>query len=364
MNPAQALHRAGQSLWLDNITRALLDQGTLVRYIDELAITGLTSNPTIFDRAIRAGTDYDESIVDARAQGVSSEELFLRLALEDLSRAAALFVPIHRQSAGRDGWVSLEISPFLAFDGEASLAQATSLYERAGLSNLFIKIPGTGPGLRAIEEATYQGVSVNVTLLFSADQYLAAADAYLRGIERRLEDARPPEVFSVASLFVSRWDSAVQALAPAELRNRLGIAAAQQVYRAYLELRDSPRCRRLAAEGTPPQRLLFASTSTKDKAARDTLYVEALAAPDTIDTMPDETLLALADHGQVGPLVPRDGGDSDAVLSEFERAGIRLGGLAERLQNEGAAAFARSFGDLLACIESKRSRLAGVQTEA
>lgn len=359
MNPAQVLHRAGQSLWIDQITRAMLDRGTLAHYANDLAITGLTSNPTIFDAAIRAGTDYDRTIAEGRAKGLSGEGLFFRLALEDLSRAAALFDPIHRASSGRDGWVSLELSPLLAFDPAASVEQAISLHERAGLENLFIKIPGTEPGLRAIEEATYAGVPVNVTLLFSADQYLAAAEAYLRGMERRLEDGRSPELFSVASLFVSRWDKAVQERVPAALRNRLGIAVAQETYRAYLELRDSPRWRHLASEGAPPQRLLFASTGTKDKAAPEALYVEALAAPDTIDTMPEATLLAFAEHGRTGALMPRDGGDCDEVLAEFERAGIDREALAEELQREGAVSFVASFNHLMARIAEKSDELLG-----
>ncbi len=359
MNPAQVLHRAGQSLWIDQITRAMLEGGTLARYAREMAITGLTSNPTIFDAAIRAGSEYDRTIAQGRAEGLSGERLFFRLALEDLEGAAGLFAPIHRASAGRDGWVSLELSPLLAFDAVGSVEQALALHARASLPNLFIKIPGTDAGLRAIEEATYAGVPVNVTLLFSADQYLAAADAYLRGMERRLEDDRTPDVFSVASLFVSRWDKAVQGRAPAALRNRLGIAVAQETYRAYLNLRDSPRWQRLAAEGVPPQRLLFASTGTKDKAASDTLYVEALVAPDTIDTMPEATLLAFVDHGRAGALMPRDGGDCDEVLAEFERAGFDLASLGDELQREGAASFVASFNHLLARIAEKSDELLG-----
>lgn len=359
MNPTQVLHRAGQSLWIDQITRAMLERGTLAHYASELAVTGLTSNPTIFDHAIRAGSDYDRTIAQCRAEGLSGDQLFFRLALEDLEGAAELFSPTHRATAGRDGWVSLELSPLLAFDAAASLEQALSLHGRAALPNLFIKIPGTEPGLRAIEEATYAGVPVNVTLLFSTDQYLAAADAYLRGMERRLEDSRSPEIFSVASLFVSRWDKAVHDRAPAALHNRLGIAVAQETYRAYLELRDSPRWQRLTAEGVPPQRLLFASTGTKDKAAPDTLYVEALAAPDTIDTMPESTLLAFADHGRAGSLMPRDGGDCDEVLAEFERAGIDRAALAEELQREGAVSFVTSFNHLIARIAEKSDELLG-----
>lgn len=357
MKGTQALREAGQSLWLDNITRKMLSDGTLARYIRELSITGLTSNPTIFDAAIRHGFAYDESLAKLRAQGFQREELFFRVALEDLSSAASLFLPIHQRTRGLDGWVSLEVSPLLAWQAVQTLEQAMRLHEVARLPNLFIKIPGTEPGVRAIEEAIFAGVPINVTLLFSEEQYGAAADAYMKGIERRLEAGRSPEVPSVASLFISRWDKAVEDKVPASLRNRLGIAVAGRTHRAYRELRESERWRRLQREGAPMQKLLWASTGTKDPSAPDTLYVEALAAPDTIDTMPDKTLLAFEDHGRVDRLMPNDGGDAEAVLAEFERAGVDVDALAARLQREGADAFVKSWTSLMACIEEKSAAL-------
>jgi transaldolase len=357
MIATQALHEVGQSLWVDNITREMLDEGQLEHYIRDLSVTGLTSNPTIFDQAIRRGNAYDASILAEHARGLDTETLFFRFALEDLSRAAALFLPIHQHTRSLDGWVSLEVSPLLAYKPVATLEQAIALHTWAGLPNLFIKIPGTPPGLRAIEEAIFAGVHVNVTLLFSMEQYLAAADAYMRGIERRLEAGRSPEVWSVASIFVSRWDNAVKGQVPESLRNRLGISVGERAYRAYRELRESARFRRLASEGAPPQRLLWASTSPKDPSARDTLYVEALAAPDTINTMPDKTLLAFADHGRVGPLLTREEWEADEVLEEFKMAGVDVDSLAEQLQREGAGSFEKSWNSLMTCLSSKRESL-------
>lgn len=353
MNATRALHDAGQSLWLDNITRALLDQGTLAHYIADLSITGLTSNPTIFDHAIRHGPDYDRSLLEGLGRGLHGEALFFQLAIEDLTRAADLLRPVHERTNREDGWVSLEVSPQLAYQPVASLEQAITLHDQANVPNLFVKIPGTPPGLRAIEEAIFAGVPINVTLLFSTEQYLAAADAYLRGIERRIADGRPPEVPSVASIFVSRWDKAIENRVPRELRNRLGIAVARHAYRAYGELRQSARFRRLQAKGARLQRLLWASTSTKDPTAQDTLYVEALAAPDTIDTLPDSTLLAFDDHGRIGPPLPLDGGDADEVLAAFASAGVDVDALAEHLQHEGTASFQKSWADLIACVANK-----------
>ncbi|MGZ3460755.1 MAG: transaldolase [Archangium sp.] len=357
MIATQALHDAGQSLWLDNLTRDLLDDGTLEHYIRDLSLTGLTSNPTIFDHAIRRGQAYDASLLAERSRGRRGEDLFFRVALEDLARAAALFLPIHQRTGGMDGWVSLEVSPLLAFQPLPTIDQAISLHEQAGLDNLFIKIPGTPPGLKAIEESIFAGVPINVTLLFSTDQYLAAADAYMKGLERRLEAGRSPDVKSVASLFVSRWDKAVAGQVPESLRNRLGIAVAERTYRAYCGLRESARFRRLESEGAPLQRLLWASTGPKDPSAKDTLYVEALAAPDTIDTMPDSTLLAFADHGHVGPLLTPEEWECDEVLEEFKAAGVDLDGLAVQLQHEGADSFVKSWKDLLACISEKGEAL-------
>jgi transaldolase len=355
MRSTQQLHERGQSIWLDNITRTLLTSGALARYVDELSVTGLTSNPTIFDKAIEGSDAYDETI---RTSAASGEALLFELAIEDLRAAADLFRPEHERTAGMDGWVSLEVSPELADDAAATVNEAVRLHAQAERPNLYIKIPGTRAGVDAIEEATFRGVPVNVTLLFTCRQYLAAADAYLRGIERRLEAGRDPVVHSVASLFVSRWDVAVAEMIPPELRNRLGIAVATQTYVAYRELLVSERWRRLQRAGADPQRLLFASTGTKDPAAPDVLYAESLAAEQTINTMPDSTLLAFADHGRVGRLLPEDGGDVDGTLERFTKAGVDLDALGLRLQQEGAIAFSASWAKLLDCIARKRDRLA------
>jgi len=354
----ERLRAVGQSLWLDNITRAMLGDGTLAGYIAELSITGLTSNPTIFEQAIAAGAFYDEQIADLAGQGRTGEDLFFALALQDLTRAADLFKPSHAASGGVDGWVSLEVSPLLADDSRATIAAARRLHAAAARSNLYIKIPGTPAGITAIEESIFAGVPINVTLLFSRRHYLAAAEAYLRGVERRIAAGLDPRVESVASLFVSRWDVAANPKLAAEQRNRLGIAVAGQTYRAYRELLAAPRWRRLAAAGAHPQRLLWASTGVKDPTARDTLYLEALAAPDTVNTVPEKTLKAFADHGQVDRLLPADGGDADATLAELRALGIDDAALAERLQREGAAAFAKSWQALLAGIAAKAEQLA------
>ncbi|MDQ2781664.1 MAG: transaldolase [Actinomycetota bacterium] len=362
MKPTQQLHEAGQSLWLDNITRSLLDEGTLSTYIDDYSITGLTSNPTIFDKAIEAGTDYDADIATATTAGGSPQEVFFDLALSDLRRAADLLVSVHERSDGVDGWVSLEVSPLLAHDSAATIAQATSLHAEADRPNLFIKIPGTPQGLAAIEECTFAGIPINVTLLFSAEQYQASAEAYLRGIERRVVAGLNPAVHSVGSVFVSRWDTAVADRVPEELSDRLGIAKAVQAYQAYRDLLDSPRWERLANEGASPQRLLWASTSTKNPDASDLLYVEALAAPLTVNTMPDKTLLAFAEHGRVGTLMATDGTDGvDAAhtLTAFETVGIDHHALADQLQHDGADSFDASWRSLLASITSKHQQLAG-----
>jgi transaldolase len=353
MKPTVRLHELGQSLWLDNITRTILDDGTLQRHIDELSLTGLTSNPTIFDKAIGAGHAYDAQIAELREQGPEGEDLFFELALTDLRRAARLFEPVNERTDDVDGWVSLEVSPLLADDARATIAQARELHARAAC-NIFIKIPGTGAGRTAIEESILAGVPVNVTLLFSAEHYLDSADAYMRGIERRIEAGLDPFVPSVASLFVSRWDVAVAEEVPAELRNRLGIAVGKRTYRAYRELLDSERWQRLANEGARPQRLLWASTGTKDPGASDVLYVEALASPFTVNTMPEKTLLAFADHGEVGDPLPADGGDAEETLSAFAEAGIDTDALAERLQREGAETFVASWRDLLGTIAEQR----------
>jgi transaldolase len=356
-NPTKRLHDLGQSLWLDNMTREMLQDGTLRGYIKELSITGLTSNPSIFDQAIKGGA-YDDSIHAKTPAGLSSEELFFHLAAEDLSQAADLFRPVYRETNHLDGWVSLEVSPLLAYDTKRTCEQVKSLHRRLERPNLFIKIPGTPEGLPAIEEAIFKGIPINVTLLFSREQYLAAAEAYQRGIERRIAAGLDPDVVSVASVFISRWDRAVQDRVPAELRNRLGIAIAGRTYRAYRELLDSRRSQSLASAGARHQRLLWASTGTKDPQASDVLYIEALAAPDTINTMPDATLLSFADHGEIRGVMAEDGGDAEAMLADFERAGIDVTALAEQLQREGAEAFVKSWNALLERIAAKSEALA------
>jgi transaldolase len=356
VKPTQQLHELGQSLWLDNITRDILDDGTLARYIDEFSITGLTSNPTIFDKAIGGGHDYDQQISELRERGLEAEQVFFELALTDLRRAAKLFEPINQRTDGVDGWVSLEVSPLLADDAQKTIEQVKDLHSRADC-NIFIKIPGTDAGRTAIEESVFAGTPINVTLLFSTEQYLGAAEAYMRALERRIEAGLDPAVPSVASLFVSRWDAAVIEKAPGGLRGKLGIAVAKRTYRAYRELLDSERWQRLANEGARPQRLLWASTGTKDPEASDVLYIEALAAPFTINTMPEKTLLAFAEHGEVGEPLPADGGDAEQVLAEFGAAGIDVDALATRLQHEGAEAFDASWKELLKTIAAEGEKL-------
>ncbi len=355
MTPTRELHELGQSIWLDNITRTMLDDGTIKRYIDELNVTGLTSNPSIFKKAIVDSQAYDEAIRSSDAD--SEEDLFFDLAIDDLRRAADLFFDVHRSTKGVDGWVSLEVSPLLADDAEATKTAAAKLHQQAARDNLFIKIPGTEAGCAAIEASIFAGVPINVTLLFSKEQTLAAAEAWMRGIERRIEAGLDPHVTSVLSLFVSRWDVAVADKVPDALKDRLGIAVAGQTYAAYLELCRTPRWQKLAEHGVKPQRLLWASTSTKDPKARDTLYVEALAAPNTINTLPDKTIKAFADHGRLGQPMATDGGEADKTLDRFREAGIDLGALAAQLQREGADSFSDSWHALLADIRKERQRL-------
>jgi len=357
MKATQLLHNLGQSLWLDNITRDLLNSGTLKRYIDELSVTGLTSNPTIFDHAIKNSAAYDAAIRDRLAQGKSGEPLFFELALEDIVRAADLFRPIFDKTEGVDGWVSLEVSPMLAYDTASTLAAAKELQARAARPNVFIKIPGTKEGLPAIEEAIFAGVPINVTLLFSREHYVEAADAFLRGIERRVAAGLNPGVASVASVFVSRWDAAVTGKVPSGLNNQLGIAVANRTYQAYRELLCSPRWQRVYNAGARPQRLLWASTGTKDPKASDVLYIKALAAPFTVNTIPEATLIALADHGELGSIMAADGGDCEAVLAQFVKAGVNVDILAAQLQSEGAKSFVKSWNELMAVIGSKSSAL-------
>jgi transaldolase len=357
MKATQLLHNLGQSLWLDNITRDLLNSGTLKRYIDELSVTGLTSNPTIFDHAIKNSSSYDTAIRKKLDEGKSGEELFFELALEDLTEAADLFQVIFDRTNGVDGWVSLEVSPLLAHDTASTLAAAKSLHARAGRPNLLMKIPGTKEGLPAIEESIFAGVPINVTLLFSREHYLAAAEAFLRGIERRIDAGLQPNIGSVASIFVSRWDAAVADKVPAALKNRLGIAVAKRTYKAYRELLASPRWERIYNAGARPQRLLWASTGTKDPKAPDVLYIKALAAPFTVNTMPEGTLNALADHGDLSEIVSADGGDCEAVLDQFAAAGIDIDELGAKLQDDGAKSFVGSWNELMGVIASKSAKL-------
>ena len=357
MKPTQKLHNLGQSLWLDNITRDLLNSGTLKRYIDELSVTGLTSNPTIFDHAIKNSAAYDGAIREEMAKGKAGEDLFFDLALDDLMRAADLFRPIQDRTNGVDGWVSLEVSPLLAHDTARTIAAAKELSARAGRPNLFIKIPGTKEGLPAIEAAIFAGVAVNVTLLFSREQYVAAAEAYLRGIERRIAAGLNPQVGSVASMFISRWDAAVASKVPVALNNQLGIAMAGRIYKAYVDLLCKPRWLRAYNAGARPQRLLWASTGTKDPKASDILYIKALASPFTVNTMPEGTLKAFADHGDPGSVMAPDGGNCEAVLAQFAKAGINVDDLAAQLQDDGAKSFVKSWNDLMAVIASKSDAL-------
>jgi transaldolase len=358
MKATQKLHDLGQSLWLDNITRDLLTSGTLRRYIDELSVTGLTSNPTIFDHAIKNSAAYDGAIRKKLREGKSGEQLFFDLALEDITQAADLFRPVWERTSGVDGWVSLEVSPLLAHDTASTLAAAKELHARAARPNVFIKIPGTEEGLPAIEEAIFAGIPVNVTLLFSRQHYVAAAEAFLRGIERRIDAGLKPDVGSVASVFISRWDGAVMGKVPESLNDRLGIAVAQRTYKAYRHLLDSPRWQRAYNSGARPQRLLWASTGTKDPKASDVLYIKALAAAFTVNTMPEGTLKALAEHGEIGQLLPLDGGNCEATLAEFAKSGIDVGALAAQLQDEGAKSFVKSWNELLAVIAAKTASLA------
>jgi transaldolase len=353
MKATKKLHDLGQSIWLDNITRDLLDKGTLARYINELSVTGLTSNPTIFDHAIKNSTAYDEDIRRRITRGKDIETLFFELALNDLRRAATLFRHVHEQTNGLDGWVSLEVSPVLAHDATKTLLAAEDLSARAGMRNMFIKIPGTKEGLQAIEEAIFKGIPINVTLLFSREHYLGAAEAFLRGIERRIDAGLPANVDSVASVFISRWDAALSGKVPDHLQNQLGIAIAKRIYRTYRELLCSPRWERIYNLGARPQRLLWASTGTKDPHASDVLYIKALTAPFTVNTMPEATLNALADHGDIDVSLPVDGGDCEELLAEFGKAGIDIDALGAQLQEQGAKSFVQSWNELMAAIEAK-----------
>ena len=357
MKATQQLHNLGQSLWLDNITRDLLNSGTLKHYIDEFSVTGLTSNPTIFDHAIKNSAAYDDAIREELAKGRTGESLFFDLALDDLIRAADLFRPVYDRTNGVDGWVSLEVSPLLAYDTSGTIKAAKELSERAGRPNLFIKIPGTKEGLPAIEESIFAGIPINVTLLFSREQYVAAASAYQRGIERRISAGLNPQVGSVASMFISRWDAAVAGKVSEALKNRLGIAVSGRIYKAYLDLLRSHQSQRILNAGARDQRLLWASTGTKDPKASDTLYIKALATPFTVNTMPEGTLKAFADHGELGPIMSADGGDCEKVLEQFAKAGVDVDSLADQLQDEGAKSFVKSWNELMTVIASKSDAL-------
>jgi transaldolase len=357
MKATQLISNLGQSIWLDNITRDLLDSGTLQHYIDELSVTGLTSNPTIFEHAIRNSPSYDAPIRDGLTRGQSGQDLFFDLALEDITRAADLFLPIHDRTNTVDGWVSLEVSPLLAYDPERTLEAAKDLFARASRPNLFIKIPGTREGLPAIEESIFAGVPVNVTLLFSREQYLAAAEAFLRGIERRVRAGLNPNIGSVASIFISRWDTAVADHVPAALRNKLGIAMARRTYKAARDLLSSPRWHRVYNTGARPQRILWASTGTKDPSVSEILYVKGLVAPFTVNTMPEATLKALAKHNVLGSILPADGGDCEDVLAQFAKTGVDVDVLATQLQKDGAKSFVKSWDGLMEVIASKSALL-------
>ena len=356
----QQLHDLGQSLWIDNISRETLRDGSLAKLISGYSVTGLTSNPTIFEKAMGHGDAYDDAIARMARDGRSTEDLFFALAVEDLQQAADLFLPAHEASGGVDGWVSLEVSPLLVNDAQGTIQAAASLHAQAARKNLFIKIPGTPAGVQAIEESIYHGVPINVTLLFSREQYLAAAEAYMKGIERRLNDGKSPVVESVASLFVSRWDTGAKETVSDTYQNKLGIAIALRTYKAYRDLLASERWKKLAAAGAHPQRLLWASTGTKDPKAPETLYVEALAAPGTVDTMPEKTLMAFAEQGRVGDPMPVDGGYAEQTIAEIRREGVDVEALADKLQKDGGDSFAKSWSTLLGGLEEKVTALTAI----
>ncbi len=359
--PTARLAALGQSIWLDNITRTLLDSGTLARYIAELSVTGLTSNPTIFEKAIGSGDAYDAQVAELAAAGRSAEEIFFECAIADLARAADLFAPVFARTHGVDGWVSLEVSPLLANDTAGTVAQAVELHARAARPNLYIKVPGTPEGCPAIEELIFRGVPVNVTLLFSREQYLAAAEAYIRGVERRVAAGLDPRVESVASVFISRWDRGTAKSLPAERQNTVGIAMAGRVLKAALDLHAGARWQALVAKGARAQRVLWASTGTKDPALDPSLYVNALGAPDTVNTIPEETLLAFAKGGNPVGAMPTDGVAAEAALAAAVAAGVDLDALAGALQVEGRDAFNKSWSDLLSKISAKRDALASAR---
>jgi transaldolase len=354
LNPAQRLHALGQSLWLDSISRLMLRSGALARYVSELAVTGLTSNPTILGHAMAAGSDYDHSLARLVDAGVTdAQDLVYSLALEDLAEAAALFRPAWERTAGVDGYVSLEVPPDVAYDAQATIALARRLHDQAGFPNLLVKIPGTPPGLTAMEETITAGIGVNVTLLFSDTHYLRTADAYLRALERRRAAGLDLNVPSVASVFISRWDAAADPLLPPALHGRLGLAMAQKTYSSHLQLLSDKRWQTLAEAGARPQRVLWASTSTKDPDLPDSYYLGRLAAPDTIDTVPEKTLLAFADHGDPDQRLAPDYAAAERTISAIADAGVDVDILAERLQRQGAGAFGADWAALLDAMREK-----------
>jgi transaldolase len=351
------LNQQGLSIWLDNITRKMLDNGVLQKYITELSVTGLTSNPSIFEAAIAKTSDYDAAITNISKPGITDEEVFFDLAIEDIQRAADLFLSVFEKTNGLDGFVSIEVSPLLAYDTENTLKAAKDIHQKVNRPNAFIKIPGTPEGLPAIEKAIAEGIPVNVTLLFSAEQYEAAALAWLKGVETRIGLGLNPDVRSVASVFVSRWDKAVAEKAPLALRNKLGIAVMQKTYHAYQQFLNSERVQRVMNFGAFPQRLLWASTGTKDPDASDVLYVTNLVAPYTVNTIPENTLLAFADHGETGEPMPDNTKSADQILKQFEDISVNYLQLAEQLQKEGAEAFNKSWENLIDSISTKRKQL-------
>lgn len=351
------LQDQGVSLWMDNISRQMIDDKELERYIKEFSITGLTSNPSIFDKAIAQTTYYDSAIAKLNKPELNDEALFFELAIQDIQQAADLFLPVFHKTNGLDGFVSIEVSPLLAYDTESTLKSAREIHRKVNRPNVFIKIPGTPEGVPAIEAAIAEGIPINVTLLFSAEQYEASAMAYLRGIETRIKKGLNADVRSVASLFVSRWDKAVEDKAPENLKNKLGIAVAQKTYVAYLKFLKSPRVQRIMNFGTSPQRLLWASTGTKDPNASDVLYIKNLIAPYTINTIPDKTLMAFADHGEIGASLPCNPEAADHIIKQFADISVDYTQLAEQLQKEGAEAFNKSWNNLINSIATKRSQL-------
>lgn len=350
------LHRQGVSLWLDNITRKMLDNGVLQQYITEFSVTGLTSNPSIFEAAIAKTGDYDEAIRKGSNDGLSDEEVFFNLAIEDIQRAADLFLPAYKATNGLDGYVSIEVSPLLAFDAENTIKAAKAIHDKVNRPNVFIKIPGTRQGLRAIERSIAEGIPINVTLLFSAEQYEAAANAYLKGVESRIEKGLNPDIRSVASVFISRWDKAVADKTPDGLKNKLGLAVSHKIYYSYLIFLGSQRIHKAMNSGVMPQRLLWASTGTKDPNASDILYVKNLVVPYTVNTIPENTLHAFADHGDSSQLMPGNIIEAEEIISQFKDLSVDYFQLAEQLQSEGAEAFRKSWYNLLESIALKRKQ--------